>query len=237
MALDTFSAEILSIHRMTPRVKQFLLESERGLSYQPGQHTCIVVPQDNGRDAVRPYTPVNLPKGNRMTLAIKTYEDGTVSTYMDEREVGDTVTIIPFKGNLHVKDLEGHNVFLSTGTGITPMVAMLRDFLSTPGGEATFIFGERTQEDLMYRETLDILSAEHDNLEVVYVLSDEEWSGPTGFVQDHVEQYVDNISSADFYVCGVPQMVVDTEERLKELGAPEDHILSEGWEAGAVKDD
>jgi len=234
MALDTFSAEILSIHQMTPRVKQYVLRAERALSYQPGQHTCIVLPREDERDAIRPYTAVSLPNDNQLALAIKRYENGTVSGYMDERTVGDTITLIPFKGNLYLNDPEGANVFLSTGTGITPMIAMVRDFLSSPGGHATFMFGERTQEDLMYRETLDLLATEHDNLDVVYVLSHEDWDGPTGHVQDHVDDYVDDFAAGDFYVCGVPQMVVDTEERLMELGVSDDRLFSEGWEAGAV---
>ena len=38
----------------------------------------------------------------------------------------------------------------------------------------------------------------------------------------------------DFYVCGVPTMVVGTKKKLKELGVPEERIHSEGWEDGIV---
>ena len=86
----------------------------------------------------------------------------------------------------------------------------------------------------MYRETLDLLAASHANLTVGYVLSHDDWSGPTGFVQDHLSDYVDADAAPHYYVCGVPQMVVDTKETLRERGVPDARIFSEGWEDGAV---
>ena len=86
----------------------------------------------------------------------------------------------------------------------------------------------------MYRETLDQLATEHDRLSVIYSLSEEDWDGPTGHVQDHLDDRLDGLDR-DFYVCGVPEMVVDTKDRLDELGVPDDRVFSEGWEDGEVE--
>jgi len=235
MSSDTFPATLTSIHQMTPRVKQYLLRVEgHTFSYQPGQHITITFEQD-GETVQRPYTPVNLPGTDTLALAIKRYDDGTASVWMDEREMGDTIAIAEPGGNLHLRDPNRDVVFLSTGTGITPMMAMLKQYLDEGTGQVAFLYGERTQEDLMFRETLDHLSADHPNLTVLYSLSHEEWDGPTGFVQNHLDEALDgDFNDPHYYICGVPPMVVDTEETLAERGVSEDRIFTEGWESEAV---
>lgn len=235
MASDTLDVSLTSIHRMTPRVKQFVLEAEdHTFSYRPGQHTVIEF-ETNGETVQRPYTPVNLPGTSALALAIKRYEDGTASTWMDERTVGEEITIRQPGGNLYLRDPDRDVVFLSTGTGITPMIAMLKQYLNEGTGRAAFLYGERAQEDIMYRETLDHLSADHDTLTVLYSLSHEEWSGPTGHVQSHLGDVVDDrFEDPHYYICGIPPMVVDTEDTLREAGVEEERIITEGWESEAV---
>jgi ferredoxin-NADP reductase len=235
MASDTLDVSLTSIHQMTPRVKQFVLEADgHTFSYEPGQHIVIEFEQD-GDTVQRPYTPVNLPGTSALALAIKRYEDGTASTWMHDRSVGEEITITKPDGNLHLRDLDQDVVFLSTGTGITPMIAMLKRYLNEGTGQAAFLYGERTQEDIMYRETLDHLLADHDNLTVLYSLSDEDWDGPTGHVQTHLGEVVNgDFEDPHYYICGIPPMVVDTEDMLRDEGVDEDRIITEGWESDAV---
>lgn len=234
MSTTSLTATLTSIHQMTPRVKQYVLQVKGHVfDYKPGQHTVISIGQGENMEA-RPYTPVTLPGTDKLVLGIKRYEEGTVSGWMDRRAPGDTVTIDELTGNLFLRNLDHDAVFLSTGTGITPMMAMLRHYLQEGSGQATFLYGERTQQDIMFRETLDQLDADHDALTVAYALSDEAWAGRTGHIQTHVEDVVDGVEHTDFYVCGVPQMVVDTKDVLADWGVPDEHVHSEGWEEGAV---
>ncbi len=231
----TEKAELRSVHDITPRVKQFQLELESSKwDFKPGQHTVIHFEGDDGEEVKRPYTPTDLPGTEKFVLAIKRYEDGTASTYMHNREKGDLIDVEEPSGNLYLRDTDQDVVFISTGTGITPMVAMLKQYLKEGTGNIWFFFGERTQEDLMYRETLDQLEAENKNLKVVYSLSHEDWEGPEGFIQEHLNEFLGTFEDKHFYVCGVPQMVVDTLELLKEKGVEEERIFSEGWEENAV---
>ncbi|WP_231186782.1 phenol hydroxylase [Haladaptatus sp. DYF46] len=242
--------EITSIHRMTPRVKQFELVADETFEYEPGQHTQLHFERDGDgegdqndgeesedEEVVRPYTATGLPGTDSITLAIKRYDDGTASVYMHERDPGDIIEIEELDGNLYLRDLDTDVAFVSTGTGITPMMSMVKQYLRDGNGRATFLYGEKSQEDVMYRETLDQLEAEHDDLRVVYSLSDEDWSGRTGHVQEHVEDVVPDPEGTDFYCCGVPGMVVETEERLTDIGVPEEQIHSEGWEEDEVSEE
>lgn len=220
---------------MTPRVRQYLLQVDgHTFDFKPGQHTMITVPY-KGRTVARPYSPVTLPGTDKIVLAIKSYDEGIGSAWMAERTPGDPIPITDFTGNLHLHDPSADAVFLSTGTGITPMLSILKQYLTEGTGTAVFVHGERTQTDLMFRETLDQLTAEHDNLRVGYVLSDESWAGPTGYVQDHLDAFMDDVDAPHVYLCGVPEMVVDTQEALEARGISDERIITEGWEAGAVE--
>ncbi|PSQ99415.1 MAG: phenol hydroxylase [Bacteroidetes bacterium SW_7_64_58] len=205
--------------------------------FTPGQHVSVAADAGDNPPEYRPYSPVSQPGTDTIALAVKRYPGGVCSTWMHERAVGDTIPTTSPSGNLGIRDLDRDAVFLATGTGLTPMVAMATQYLREGSGRATLVFGERTQEDLMFRETFDLCAANHSAFAVEYVLSDEDWSGPTGFVQDHLPDLIDDAAGTDFYVCGVPEMVVDTTAMLRDLGASEDHIFAEGWEEGAVEEE
>jgi len=235
MPTETIDTTLISEQSITPRVKQFLLRADgHTFDFRPGQHVSIAIDREDDRRVYRPYSPVSQPGTDTIALAIKRYPDGTGSTWMHDRDVGDTIALTPPSGNLHLRDLNRDAVFLATGTGLTPMFSMMRQHLEEGEGSTTLLFGERTREDLMFRETLDLFSASYARFTVGYVLSDEDWSGPTGYVQDHLPDIVDDASTPHFYICGVPEMVVETKRILYDLGAPDDHILTEGWEEGSV---
>lgn len=232
-------ATVAATYDLTPRVKQLLLRVDgHTFAHQPGQHVSVRVEQDDGSAAYRPYSPVNRPGTDTLVLAVKRYDGGLCSTWLHERTEGDTVTITPPSGNLQLNDPGRDAVFLATGTGLTPMLALLSQYLDEGTGRAALLFGERTPQDLMYRATLDRLAASHARATVAYVLSDppSDWAGPAGYVQDHLATALAPLDQPHVYACGVPEMVVDTETILQEHGLPADSIFTEGWEEGAVAD-
>ncbi len=235
MPLDTLDATLESVHPLTPRVKQFLLHVEgHTFDFTPGQHVSVEFEDADGNRRYRPYSPVSQPGTDRLALTVKRYPEGAGSTWMHERTVGDTIPVTSPSGNLGLRDPNRDTVFLATGTGLTPLLSMVRRYVDVGDGQATLLFGERTQEDLMYRETLDLLAASHEAFLVRYVLSGEDWAGPTGYVQDHLPAVVDDRSTSHFYICGVPEMVVETKEVLSDLGVSEERVFTEGWEEGEV---
>ena len=235
----THEATVVDTYRMTPRVRGFRLQvPDHEFDYEPGQHTTVRFDSGDER-IVRPYTPTNLPGSDELALTVKRYDDGLASSYIHQKRPGDTVTIGPIEGNLKLADPDRDVAFLASGTGLTPMMAMLRQYLREGTGQAHVVLGEKREETIIHRETLNELAANNPNLEVTFVLSDPnwEWTGRVGYAQEHLEGLFDAFTERDFYVCGVPPMVVQTKQRLAELGAPEARIHSEGWEDSVVDDE
>lgn len=228
----TYEATVVDTYPLAARVMGFRLRVPgHTFEFEPGQHTTVHF-ESGGEEVVRPYTPTNLPGSSELTLAIKRYDDGLASSYMHQKRPGDTVRIGELEGNLGLADLDRDVALLSTGAGITPMLAMLRQYLREGSGTVALVFGERDESSIIHRATLNELAADNPELDLTVTLSDPnwEWTGRAGYVQEHLESLFEDVSEPDFYVCGVPQMVVDTKARLRELGAPEAHIHSEGWE-------
>jgi len=235
----TYTAEVVDVYTLTPTVKGFRLRVPgHEFDFEPGQHTTVRF-ESGGERIVRPYTPTNLPGTDELTLTVKRYDDGLASAYMHTRRPGDEVEIGPLSGDLTLDDTDRDVAFLATGTGITPLLSVLRQYLKEGSGHAHVVFGEKTESSIIHRGTLNELAADNGNLDVTFTLSDPnwEWTGRAGYVQDHLEDLFDDFADRDFYVCGVPPMVVQTKERLSELGAPDERIHSEGWEDGVVADE
>jgi len=228
------SATLTAVTQTTPTVKHFQFElKESSWEFEPGQHTVLRF-EDDGEEVERPYTMINLPEKDKFALAIKKYPDGRATPWIHERQPGDEIDFAEPSGNLKIKDYDKDVVFISTGTGATPMYAMLRDYLKNGSGEVFYFHGEKTRETILFKDGLELLDTENDDLDVFFSLTDEEWSGAQGYVQEHVPEKLDSLEDKHFYICGVPAMVVQTEELLKEEGVEEDRIITEGWESDAV---
>ncbi|UHQ98328.1 FAD-binding oxidoreductase (plasmid) [Natrinema zhouii] len=232
-------ATIIDMYQLAPQVKGFRLRApDTELEFDPGQHTTVRFEAD-GKEVVRPYSPTTLPGTDEFALAIKWYDDGLASSYMHTRSPGDEIEIGEFEGGLSLEDPDRDIALLASGTGLTPLLAILRQYAQVGSGDAHLIFGERTADSIFHRSTLEELAAMHDNVEVTFTLSDPEWDwlDRTGYVQEHLKDLFEEFEERDFYVCGVPGMVVETKDELRDLGVPEERIHSEGWEDDAVTDE
>jgi NAD(P)H-flavin reductase len=226
-------ATIVNLTKISPDVRQYTVQlSEGEFQGKPGQHT--VIEKDDGFK--KPYSVLNVD-GDRSILMIRNSGGDGVSNYMSERSVGDSIKVKPnLSGNLYLKDPDRPISLISTGTGLTPMMGIMNRYVQEGNRDIKFIFGDKNTEQLLYKEMLEQYEILYD-VESEYVLSRESWSGREGYVQEHIDDIVEDTgqnTSYDFYVCGVPPMVVSVKDKLNELGVPQERIHSEGWEDNVV---
>lgn len=223
-------ATITSISEISPDCKQYIVELNDGsFNGKPGQHTAIQT--ENG---VKPYSVLAVDD-TRIGLMLRAYGTDGVADYMDERSAGDTIQVKPtLTGSLTLQQTDRPAVFIGTGTGITPLIGLLQEYLANGGPQAVFMFGEKTQEQLLYKPLLEQYELTYP-VETRFSLSREEWHGHTGYIQEQLSGVTDSLGSdADYYICGVPVAVVAAKERLDELGIPSDRVHTEGWEDAQV---
>jgi NAD(P)H-flavin reductase len=223
-------ATITSISQISPDCKQYIVELDNGsFEGEPGQHTAIQT--ENG---VKPYSVLAVDD-TRIGLMLRAYGTDGVADYMDARSVGDTVQVKPrLTGSLTLEQTDRPAVFIGTGTGITPLIGLLQQYLADGGPQAVFMFGEKTQEQILYKPLLEQYELTYP-VETRFSLSREDWHGHTGYIQEQLPSVIDSLADdADYYICGVPVAVVAAKERLDELGIPSDRVHTEGWEDAQV---
>lgn len=75
---------------------------------------------------------------------------------------------------------------IAGGTGITPMLQIIKAILRNPEDKTQIdlLFANVNEEDILLKEDLDELSSTHSNFRVHYVLNNppEGWTGGVGFV-------------------------------------------------------
>lgn len=101
---------------------------------QPGQHVHLSVEVD-GRWLSRSYSPSRLAAHpGLIAITLKRYPDGAVSRQLCDRvKVGDVLPISQAFGDMTLGPADATaRVFLAAGSGITPLMAMIRAWSSAP---------------------------------------------------------------------------------------------------------
>ncbi|KAG2205102.1 hypothetical protein INT47_002196 [Mucor saturninus] len=186
--------------------------------------SCVVFRSDITKEGkteqvIRPYTPTSLEKTQgHVDFVIKDYPTGVMSRHIHSLNVGDSVDIKgPFvKYNWDEKPVSQVGM-VAGGTGITPMLQLLRKVFSPDSSDKksqfTLIFANQTEQDILFKEELDgYAKAYPDRFKVVYVLetAPQTWEGLTGYItRDVVEKALPqpDVESSIIFVCGPPPMM------------------------------
>ncbi len=128
--------------------------------HRAGQHVQVGVEIDGSRRTTRVFT-VSSPdsrNGDRFTITLRANPDGLVSQFLVERaEPGTMVHLSQAEGDFVLPDhVPDHVVFISGGSGITPVMSMLRSLQRrTHRGRVTFLHYAQSPEHQIYAAELD----------------------------------------------------------------------------------
>ncbi len=165
-------AKVVDVRRTTPRsVTLTLAPNETFTSthtVKAGQYVNLTVDID-GRRHTRCYSPANAEGSANLELTIGHHEGGRVSNYLYERaRRGMVVGLAGVGGDFVLPARRPRRIlFVSGGSGITPVMAMLRTLIAeNHRGEIAFVHYARTPAEAGYRDEL----AAHNDLPHVRVL-------------------------------------------------------------------
>lgn len=213
----------------------FWLESEhhKELNYLPGQHLPIELKID-GKKVARRYTLSSSPsRKGRLAISVKRVDGGHVSNWLlDNLQVGDVLEAQTPEGNFKLVEHESPLLLLSAGSGVTPMLSMLR-YLADHNqvNDVVFYHQCRTIEDIPCREEIEKLNQAHQGLRVIISLTQPpiDWFGLKGrFSLSHLKQ-VPNVSDRQVFVCGPDGFMNKAKNLLLKQGLPENAYHQEAF--------
>lgn len=210
---------------------RFELPADATLDMLPGDFLYVHATL-NGKQIKRAYTPSSLPgTTGSFDVTVKRYEAGTISKYLHEQQIGDTVPMSgPNTGGHWVDGMAKRVGFVAGGTGITPMISIIRWILTKNlDVQLSLIFANKTEEDIIFRQEWERHVRQSPNFTCHHVLEEPppEWSGGTGRITSNMLQQHLPGPAPDtcIFLCGPPPMVDALEVTLKELGYPEQTII------------
>lgn len=225
--------ELTAVHQDTRDTKTlcFALPDDATLDMLPGDHLYVHATID-GKTVKRPYTPSSMPGiTGYFDLTVKRYETGVISKYLHEREVGDTVLMSgPNPGGHWVDGMAKRVGFVAGGTGITPMISIIRWILARSlAVELFLVFANKSEADIIFRDEWEADVREHANFHRYHVLEQPPagWSQGTGRITEEIlrKQLPPPGPDTVIFLCGPPPMVDALENTLKTIGHSEQAII------------
>jgi ferredoxin-NADP reductase len=146
-------ATVNGIRAETPRVKTFRLVLTYPSRYLAGQHYSVKLTAPDGYMTERSYSVASPPDDSgEIELTVERLRDGEVSMFLhDEVMVGDTFEVRGPVGGWFVWDGSTPALLIGGGTGIVPVMAMLRLARRTPNQSlAHLVVSVRSPEELIY---------------------------------------------------------------------------------------
>lgn len=188
-------------------------------AYAPGQFLTFAVPSEQTGVAARCYSLSSSPyDGGPLTVTVKRTATGYASHWMcDHLRPGDRIQVLPPAGIFTPRDLDADLLLLAGGSGITPVMSILRTALAVGGRRVVLLYANRDQESVIFARELAALAALHpDRLLVVHWL--ESVQGLPG--QAQLTSFAARFAAYDAFVCGPAPFMKLAVAGLKELGFP-----------------
>ena len=206
-------------------------ELKEEFNYQSGQY--ITLKKDiAGEDVRRAYSLSSAPQENEYRIGVKKINGGKMSSFLhDNLNVGDELEVMPPEGNFLLNNVSGHAVGFAAGSGITPIISMIKTVLQA-NGTFTLFYVNKTVEDVIFKNELESIKDRFPNNFILhYIYTREEIGNPLfegRVTHDKCRELVcltgDTLKADGYYLCGPEEMVANITDALKELGVNENKI-------------
>jgi len=198
-------------------------------TFEPGQYLTIKK-EINGEEIRRSYSICTAPHENNLKVAVKKVEGGRFSTFANELlKEGDTLECMPPDGRFVLPGSfeKGKYVFYAAGSGITPVIAIIKHLLNDSSeNEVILFYGNRRSDNVIFKEELEDLKDEHlQKFSLHYIMSKEFLSAPAFCGRIDAEKcslfgklFYDVKAINNFFICGPEEMIMTVKDCLEKDG-------------------
>jgi ferredoxin-NADP reductase len=221
----------------TARVKTITLALASWTPHRAGQHYDVRLTAPDGYQAQRSYSVASAPEqAGTIDLTVERLEEGEVSPYLhDVLVIGDQLEVRGPIGGYFVweADLGGPLLLIAGGSGIVPLMAMLRHRAASGSRIPTrLLYSSRTLEDVIYRVELEQLTAAGTGLDVIHTLTRAQPVGWTGYARRIDTEMLREVAAplgatVQSFICGPTLFVEAAASGLVQLGIAPERIRTE----------
>ena len=208
-ALRDVVGTVSAIEDVARDTRRVLVTLDSPLEFSAGQYVELRVP---GTDHRRQYSMANTPGESKQLEFHIRRQPGGVATdgwVFGTLSVGERVEMAGPLGDFRLDpEDEGPMILLGGGTGLAPLKSMVRQALTSAPDRAIHLYhGVREESDLYDVDLFQEWERAYPGFRYVPCLSDQSWSGRSGYVTDAFVEDFDTCRGYSGYLCGPPAMV------------------------------
>jgi 3-ketosteroid 9alpha-monooxygenase subunit B len=192
---------------------------DSGLDYRPGQFVTVRIPSDLCGSVARCYSLCSSPlAGERPAITVKRTQGGYASNWILDHVVAGTVLdVLPPAGTFCPGSLSGDFLLFAAGSGITPVMSILKSALAGGGGRVVLVYANRDEGSVIFGSLLRRLASDSGGRLVVVHWLDSLLGMPSAAALAALARpYV----SFDAFICGPDPYLAVVREALGRLGVP-----------------
>ena len=223
-------ATVVETRDETRRTRTLVLDVPMWPGHRAGQHVDVRLVAEDGYQAQRSYSIASPPESRHVELTVERIDDGEVSPYLlDVLHAGDGLEVRGPIGGYFVWEIDdaGPLLLVAGGSGIVPLMAMLRHYLGADADRRAripvrMLYSVRALDDVIYRRELDGLSGDA-NVRVSFALTREAPNGWAGYRRRIDRAMLEEVAwpasdRARAFVCGPTPLVESVATTLVGLG-------------------
>ena len=186
-------------------------------TYKPGQFLTLRVPSDETGSVARCYSLCSAPHdGGPLRVAVKRTAEGYASNWLcDNATPGMEVDVLVPAGIFTPKSVDVDMLLFAGGSGVTPILSILRSVLETGTGSVALIYANRDAQSVIFASALAELTRTYpERLVVVHWLESVQGLPSAANLAALAAPYV----SREVFVCGPGPFMDAVSEAMTSLG-------------------
>jgi ferredoxin-NADP reductase len=232
--------EVVGVVDEAPQVKTFTFRASDAcwFRYKPGQFVTLELPVGEGEPLFRTYTLSSTPsRPYSVSVTVKAQEGSIGTQWMfDHLRPGMTIKAYGPTGHFtHIGHEADRYLFLSAGSGITPMMSMLRWMADlAPQSDVAFVTCARSPRDIIFRHELEWLDRQMPNLALSVMVKGnslgESWFGHRGQISHPLlAMLVPDLMEREIFCCGPEPFMALVQDFLRDAGFDMAHYHQESF--------
>lgn len=194
-------------------------------SYHPGQFITLRFAYED-RPLQRCYSMSSTPGlDQHLRVTVKRVDGGRGSNWIcDNLKAGSKVDVMQPAGLFVTKDLAEDHLLFAGGSGITPVLSILRHVLSHGTGKVRLVYANRDEASVIFKQTLKALAQEYsDRMELIHLLDSLQGIPSKGLLVSMAK----GMQKGRAFICGPGPFMDAVEAALKVAGMPKNKVQIE----------
>lgn len=198
-------------------------EAAERFAYRPGQFLTLRIPSDRTGSVARCYSLSSAPhERGPLKVTVKRVAGGYGSNWLcDHVRPGTTVEVLPPAGVFRPSSLDADLLLFAAGSGITPVMSILKSVLARGSGTVTLIYANRDERSVIFAAELADLARGHPGrLVVLHWLETVQGLPTTGQLAALAAPW----AQREALVCGPTAFMDAAMAALAGLGVPRERV-------------